>query len=226
MLVDDGSRAPLLGALRRSSLKRWTYVYRPDNRGPAFSRNEGLRLAAGRLIAFLDSDDIWYPRKLEVQLKQFLDPRVAFAHSNVDQIDGAGKRTLRRVIRPRDRDPRTGFPRSLPYTSTIMARRELFERIGGFDARFRYYYDDSDFWCRVRKAFPGGIRFLDRALAAYRFPAGRDGAAERFSLGGPSHRLPPRVREYLLDQALFTMKRKRAADPLAMAKYRHGRHAE
>lgn len=56
------------------------------NSGAAVARNNSIEKANGRFIAFLDSDDIWYPNKLELQL-DFMDKNnIAFSCSNYDQI--------------------------------------------------------------------------------------------------------------------------------------------
>lgn len=82
ILVDDGSTDDLAGALA-PWMDRLRYV-RIANRGAAGARNEGFRHARGEYIAWLDSDDIWLPYKLEVELKimQSLPPHVGFVHSD------------------------------------------------------------------------------------------------------------------------------------------------
>lgn len=65
IIVDDGSTDDTQERLKRYGDKiRYEYM---ENGGPARARNEGMRLAKGRYIAFLDSDDLYYPYKLELQ---------------------------------------------------------------------------------------------------------------------------------------------------------------
>src|SRR4051812_35041738 len=64
IVVDDGSTDD---TRERLSSYRIRYLHQ-QNQGVAAARNNGLREASGDLIAFLDADDVWYPRKLELQI--------------------------------------------------------------------------------------------------------------------------------------------------------------
>lgn len=69
IVVDDGSKEDILDLkLSNIALK----VIRQVNKGPAAARNAGIREAMGQYVAFLDSDDIWHPQKIERQLNVML----------------------------------------------------------------------------------------------------------------------------------------------------------
>jgi hypothetical protein len=59
LLVDDGSTDDTVHAAQASGVR--TEVLRQDNRGPGAARNLGLQRATGEYVAFLDSDDVWFP---------------------------------------------------------------------------------------------------------------------------------------------------------------------
>ncbi|KUM52488.1 glycosyltransferase family 2 protein [Rheinheimera sp. EpRS3] len=60
------------------------------NSGAATARNKAIELAVGRYIAFLDSDDLWYPNKLEYQLSFMKENNIAFCYSAYEKVDENG----------------------------------------------------------------------------------------------------------------------------------------
>jgi glycosyltransferase involved in cell wall biosynthesis len=68
IVVDDGSTDDTSGIVGRSFGSRLRLLRMPSRRGPGAARNAGVRVAAGELLAFLDSDDLWLPGKLDAEL--------------------------------------------------------------------------------------------------------------------------------------------------------------
>lgn len=61
-----------------------------NNQGPAVARNNSIKNAKGQFIAFLDADDIWYPQKLDVQVKAMLKSKTEVSFSSYQHIDEYG----------------------------------------------------------------------------------------------------------------------------------------
>jgi len=61
-----------------------------ENRGAGYARNVAMKHANGRFLAFLDSDDLWLPEKLETQLKFMLENEIGFSYTKYSLIDETG----------------------------------------------------------------------------------------------------------------------------------------
>lgn len=75
----------------RANDKRIHVYQNITNQGAAVSRNNALREAKGRWIAFLDSDDLWYPEKLEKQIRFMEENNYYFSYHNSEDMDENGK---------------------------------------------------------------------------------------------------------------------------------------
>lgn len=78
--------------------KRIRLISLEKNSGVAFARNTGIKAARGRYIAFLDSDDLWYPDKLSSQIKYMQDNNYYFTFTGYEWIDKDGTK-LNKVIK-------------------------------------------------------------------------------------------------------------------------------
>lgn len=120
------------------------------------ARNAAAAGARGDVLAFLDDDDVWHPDHLAGLASAFDDPAVGFAWRDSRVIqetlasDGARRSVAERVLA---RDWDDALMRSDDYLppSGWGVRRELFERLGGFDPAFRYS-EDWDFVLRAATA--------------------------------------------------------------------------
>lgn len=193
--VDDGSVDGTLALLRKLDFPTLKVVHHPRPLGAPASRNDGIAVAEGELIAFLDSDDLWYPRKLELQAALFKDPKVMYVSSDADWMDGRGRLVQRgtRVYTPGGRLVRHGRPF---HNSTVVLRRSGLARVGGLHESFALVSDDVDLRSRFFKRFgPRAVRFIGRPLARYRYHPAQ---LMRSALPDAG-----RAGEFLLDHAVY-----------------------
>lgn len=166
IVVDDGSRddtgdvlAPYGDLIR--------YI-RQENAGPSTARNNGIGLARGEFIAFLDADDLWLPHKLENQVR-FLDanPEFGMVFSDMSHcVDGDMVHTS--YLRERGyRYVAQGsiynnlLKEGFIFTPTVMLRSKCLDLVGTFDVTM-CNCEDVDLWFRIADRFQ--IGFLDEPL--------------------------------------------------------------
>ncbi len=149
IVVDDGSKDGTVAALAQFGNR--IRVHQQANGGVAKARNTGVSLARGTYIAFLDADDLWLPQKLERQLTS------TAPMSYTDRLN-IGERghlpELHSEIKPmRGGDLFVPLMREQNFiTSTsVMLRRALFEKMGGFYTGLNGT-EDWDLWIRIAEA--------------------------------------------------------------------------
>ena len=169
VVVDDGSTDDT-GALMRDRFgadHRVKYI-RQEHAGPGAARNRGIRATAGELVAFLDSDDLWLPDKIEAQVRRLdAEPQAPFCFcdrvldartmsgSRFRAAGFAGDTTLRGIVEK-------NFPLSTP---SVVIRRAVLDRVGLFDETL-LRAQDWDLWIRALAVAPAV--YVDRALTVVR----------------------------------------------------------
>jgi glycosyltransferase involved in cell wall biosynthesis len=161
IVVDDGSTDDTREIL--DTYGRDIIVLHQTNKGVSAARNQGIAQAGGQLLAFLDSDDIWLPRKLSQQVDFFkLHPDAV-----INQTEEIWIRNNVRV-NPKDRHHKPSgmiFERSLGLClvspSAVMIKKTLFDDVGVFDENLPAC-EDYDLWLRIGCHFP--IHLIDTPL--------------------------------------------------------------
>lgn len=157
IVVDDGSTdnscAVVMDFKSRCPVSV-RYLFQ-ENKGPAAARNLGIRESKCSVIAFLDSDDHWQKKKLELQYSSFAKySEILISHTN--------ERWLRRgqhLNQKKKHQPGSGdiFEHCLQLCavgmSTVMVRKELFEHVGFFNEEYRCC-EDYDMWIRTSCRYP------------------------------------------------------------------------
>lgn len=166
IIVDDGSTDGTYEWFK-SQNHNFVRVLRQDNFGPATARNLGVSHATGRWIAFLDSDDLWKPEKLNTQVK-FLKHHPQFRICQTEEI---WLRNGIRVNSKKHHQKHSGyiFEKCLPLCiispSAVMMERDLFRDLEGFDETLPVC-EDYELWLRVTLRSP--VKTLPQPLTVKR----------------------------------------------------------
>ena len=172
LIADDGSGEDTRRYLRTlENDARIKLIWLTHSGAPAIVRNAALRKACGEYVAFMDSDDLWAPTKLERQLKQLRErPGCRWSYTAFSQIDERGsplpEEASRRWV------PHQGFiferlaiGEVSIRTPSVLATRGLIVQAGGFDETLRSA-EDLDLWLRL--ALDSEVAIVDEPLLQVR----------------------------------------------------------
>lgn len=176
LIVDDCSTDNTDEIVRRFLRdERIKYFKNEKNSGAAASRNWALREAKGKWIAFLDSDDLWKPEKLEKQVAFMEKNDYHFSYTNYSEIDVEGRKNGISVTGPK-RITKTGFFNYCwPGCLTVMYDRGVVDLIQIADIKKN---NDYAMWLKVCKK--ADCYLLNEDLALYR--RGRAGSVSTHSI--------------------------------------------
>lgn len=136
-----------------------------SNKGAAYSRNRALSIAKGKWIAFLDSDDLWMPDKLEKQIAFMQKNEYVYSYTTYEQIDENGYPLNKIVVGPKKVTKRMTFRYCYTGCLTVMYDAEAIGLVQ-IDERIGNGRNDYAMWLKIcRKA---DCYLLDETLAKYR----------------------------------------------------------
>ena len=161
ILVDDGSTDNIDEVIVLSEREQRIRLLRQDNQGAAAARNYGIREAAGDYIAFLDSDDLFLPDKLQKQIEFMVSGKYDVSHTSYYVVDM--EKRYRRTV---DSGYQSGylFPELLGHceiaTPTVMAKRSVLTQFEEpFPVNFRIG-EDICLWIELAFRYKiGGIKY-------------------------------------------------------------------
>lgn len=166
--VNDGSTDNSLLVLKEYKEKYPGKIVIIDqqNQGQVKSRNNAIMQANGEYIAFLDSDDLWLPEKLEKQIPLFVN-NVGLVYSGIYNIDDEGSIIDTELCQ---RDMRGDIYLKLLIKNrmtggTVVLRRDVIDKVGMFDVDFAAA-ENWDLWIRVCRYYTAD--FVNEPLVKYR----------------------------------------------------------
>jgi glycosyltransferase involved in cell wall biosynthesis len=165
IVVDDGSMPPIAEAVAGHPCQ--PRIIRQARQGPAAARNRGIAESRGDLVAFLDSDDLWMPLKLERFVSALREnPAISIFYGPMQPINSESLKVDGRT-KPRHAGRITDalFKSCFVDVPTVVCRKELLTRVGGFDASLPVC-EDYDLWLRLSLSEPFGL--IDEPLARRR----------------------------------------------------------
>lgn len=142
---------------------RIKYFKNKNNYGAAVCRNYAILMANGRWIAFLDSDDLWLPEKLEMQIKFMEKNDYHFTYTNYEEIDENGKALGFHVSGPKRIKKLDMYNYCWPGCLTVMYDRE---KIGLIQIKDIKKNNDYAMWLLICKK--NDCMLLNKELAKYR----------------------------------------------------------
>ncbi len=173
ILIDDGSTDDSLSKMLRLACQdQRIRLISQDNGGVSEARNQGIAMARGELVAFLDADDIWHPEKLSMHRSAHAaDTELVASYAQIVFLEADegphprghttstvpdGPLTIRQII---GENP-------VCTTSNLVVRRDALERIGGFESGMDYAEDQE--WLARAVSLGARIMGLPPLLVGYR----------------------------------------------------------
>ena len=176
IIVDDNSTDNTDKIIERFLGDKRIKFFRNDNNcGAAYTRNRAMMEAKGKWIAFLDSDDLWLPEKLEKQIHFMTENDYDFSYTVYSEIDLNGKETGITIYGPKKITKKLFFDYCWPGCLTVMYNADKIGLIQIVDIKKN---NDYAIWLKVCKR--ADCYLLKEKLAFYR--RGRAGSVSTNSM--------------------------------------------
>ncbi len=156
IVVDDASTDNTEEIILGIGNPKIIYIKQPSNSGPSVARNKGIEIAKGELIAFLDSDDQWYPEKLEKQVNLLLnsDKTIGAVYCGMEFYDYKTNKRLGEHIITVDikKNFTSGRYFLTPPMVTVLAYKHVLDEVGGLDNNLKAN-EDTELAIRICKKY-------------------------------------------------------------------------
>ena len=151
IIVDDGSTDNTEKIARSFQGTRIIYFFQ-KNKGPAGARDSGIKKAQGEYVAFLDSDDLWLPEKLERQI-EFMErnSEIGLLGTGCYEVDSGGKMIGKKNFPTENNILQKILIKYNPFIqSSVTIKKEILDKVEGYDENFSES-EDYDLWLRIAK---------------------------------------------------------------------------
>jgi len=203
IVVDDGSTDHTSDVL--DSYGDDIKVLSQKNKGVSAARNRGIAEASGKFIAFLDSDDLWLPQKLTLQI-EFINQTPDALICQTEEVwirNGLRVNPKKRHKKPSGMIFKPSLELCLVSPSAVMIQRSLLDRVGGFDETLPAC-EDYDLWLRISCRFP--VHLIDAPLIIK-----RGGHDDQLSRGAGLDRFRIKAIEKIIKSGILSDDQYRAA---------------
>jgi len=168
IVVDDASTDNTKKMLIEKYGVKIIYIGKRRNEGLSAARNTGIKSSRGKYIAFLDDDDVWLPKKLELQIDLIeKNPSLGLVYCGCYKVDRDDK--VMSEIKPTKKgyifDDMLCANYIVGSASAALVKRELLVNTGYFDENLTSL-EDWDLWIRISKFHE--IDYVDQPLVKYK----------------------------------------------------------
>ena len=164
IIVNDKSKDNSIKIIKKFKDKRIKIIDLKKNYGVATARNTGIEAATGDYICFIDSDDYWNLKKIEIQLKFIKEKDCEFIYSDYEYLKVNGKR--HRVNVPKSITYKEALKNTTIFTSTVMFNMKYLNKEDIFMPLIKRGQDTACWWQVLKKGITAyGI---NEVLSIYR----------------------------------------------------------
>lgn len=148
IIIDDGSKDSSVEIIERLAEEdsRIKFFRNDENMGVAKTRNRGMKLSCGKYVAFLDSDDIWYPNKLDAQLTRMKEAGADISYSSYAIVNALGEQVKSDYIVPETINFNGLLCENVIGCSTVVLTAQIANKYC-FDSK--YYHEDYVLWLQL-----------------------------------------------------------------------------
>lgn len=171
LIINDGSTDSSVPKVKEFTDSRIRLEHQ-ENKGVSVARNNGIQLAKGTYICFLDADDFWYPNFLETFNKLITKYSDCYVFSAAFEVETKWNTFVSRYsITDTKEDLIVNFfdaskKETVLWTSCAVFHKSVFDNVGMFDATIKIA-QDTDLWIRIGLHYP--IAFTWNVLAIYKY---------------------------------------------------------